>query len=89
MNKISLPIKVGLLMTLGILLISAAGYLTFRNLSSIVASIQVNSWPDFRLLTIREIAADLDKAESSVRIIESVLPVKFCSEYHRLYHELL
>jgi signal transduction histidine kinase/CheY-like chemotaxis protein/HPt (histidine-containing phosphotransfer) domain-containing protein len=68
MKKASLPVKVGLLLTLGILLISIAGYLTFHSLSSIVASIQVNSRPDFKLLAISGIAADLDKAESSVRI---------------------
>ncbi len=55
-------------MTLAILLISATGYLSFRSLSSIVASIQVKSAPDLRILTIREISSDIDKAENSVRL---------------------
>jgi signal transduction histidine kinase/DNA-binding response OmpR family regulator len=55
-------------MILAVALVSAAGYLTYNSLSSIVASIQVKSRPDLRLLTIRDIAADLDKAESSVRM---------------------
>ncbi len=68
MNRISLAVKLGFLMTLAILLVSAAGYLTYNNLSSIVASIEVKSRPDLRLLAIRDIASDLDKAESSVRM---------------------
>lgn len=68
MKKISLPVKIGTLMTLAILLISATGYLSFRSLSSIVASIRVKSAPDLRLLTIREISNDIDKAENSVRM---------------------
>ena len=55
-------------MTLAILLISATGYLSYRSLSSIVASIQVKSAPDLRILAIREISNDIDKAESSVRL---------------------
>ena len=55
-------------MTLAILLILATGYLSFRSLSSIVASIQVKSAPDLRLVSIREITNDIDKAENSVRM---------------------
>lgn len=55
-------------MVLAVALVSAAGYLTYRSLSSIVASVQVKSRPDLRLLIIREIAADLDMAEYSVRL---------------------
>jgi len=55
-------------MALAILLISATGYLSFRSLSSIVASIQVKSRPDLRPLIIREISNDLEKAENSVRL---------------------
>lgn len=68
MKKISLPVKIGTLMTLAILLISATGYLSYRSLSSIVASIQVKSAPDLRILAIREISNDIDKAENSVRL---------------------
>jgi signal transduction histidine kinase/CheY-like chemotaxis protein/CHASE3 domain sensor protein/HPt (histidine-containing phosphotransfer) domain-containing protein len=68
MMKISLPVKISTLMVLAIALISATGYLSFRSLSSIVASVQVKSKPDQRLLTIREISNDLERAESSVRM---------------------
>jgi signal transduction histidine kinase/CheY-like chemotaxis protein/HPt (histidine-containing phosphotransfer) domain-containing protein len=68
MKKLSLPVKVGFLMTLALLLVSAAGYLTFRSLSSIVNSIQVKTRSDLRLFTIREISTNLDKAQNSVRL---------------------
>ncbi len=68
MRKLSLPVKIGSLMTLFIILIVATGYLSFRSLSSIVASIQIKSQPDLRLLTIRGISGDLEKAENSVRM---------------------
>jgi signal transduction histidine kinase/DNA-binding response OmpR family regulator len=68
MKKLTLPVKIGSLMTLFIVLIAATGYLSFRSLSSIVASIQIKSQPDLRLLTIRGISVDLEKAENSVRL---------------------
>ena len=68
MLKVSLPLKVGFLITLAIALLLAAGYLTYNSISSIIASIEVKSKPDMRLMAIREIASDLDKADNSVRI---------------------
>lgn len=50
------------------ILVSAAGYLAYRNLSLIVASIQLKTRPDLKLVMIKEISTDLDKAESSVRV---------------------
>ncbi len=55
-------------MILAVILLSATGYLSYRNLSSIVASIQVNLKPDLRLSSIREISMDLEKAQNSIRI---------------------
>lgn len=68
MKKDSIPAKIGLLMVLAVSLLSATGYLSYRNLSSIVSSIHVEVKPDLRLLSIREISMDLEKAENSVRI---------------------
>ncbi len=55
-------------MILAVALLAAAGYLAYLNLSSIVASISVDVGPDQKLLTIREISMDLQKAESSIRM---------------------
>jgi len=58
-------------MILAVGLLSATGYLSYRNLSSIVASIQVDLKPDPRLASIREISMDLEKAQNSIRIYTS------------------
>lgn len=68
MKKISVQIKIGLLMILAVVLLSATGYLSYRNLSSIVASIQVDVKPDLRLSSIRDVSMDLEKAQNSIRI---------------------
>jgi signal transduction histidine kinase/DNA-binding NarL/FixJ family response regulator len=80
--KISLQAKIGMLMTLAILIISATGYLSFRSLSRIVSSIQVKSKPDMRLILIREITSDLEKAENSVRMFIHTRNQKDISPYY-------
>jgi signal transduction histidine kinase/FixJ family two-component response regulator/HPt (histidine-containing phosphotransfer) domain-containing protein len=55
-------------MILAVVLLSATGYLSYRNLSSIVSSVQVDLKPDERLLNIRDISTDLEKAQNSIRI---------------------
>jgi signal transduction histidine kinase/FixJ family two-component response regulator/HPt (histidine-containing phosphotransfer) domain-containing protein len=70
-KKISIQIKIGLLMILAVSLLTATGYLSYRNLSSIVSSIQFDLKPDARLLSIREISMDLEKAQNSIRIYTS------------------
>jgi signal transduction histidine kinase/CheY-like chemotaxis protein len=80
--KISLQAKIGMLMTLAILIISATGYLSFRSLSSIVSSIQVKSKPDMRLMLIREITSDLEKAENSVRMFIHTRKQKDITPYY-------
>jgi signal transduction histidine kinase/CheY-like chemotaxis protein/HPt (histidine-containing phosphotransfer) domain-containing protein len=69
--KISVQTKIGLLLILAVALLSAAGYLSYRNLSSIVTSLQVDLKPDPRLSSIREISMDLEKAQNSIRIYTS------------------
>jgi signal transduction histidine kinase/CheY-like chemotaxis protein/HPt (histidine-containing phosphotransfer) domain-containing protein len=68
MKKIPVQIKIGFLMISAVVLISATGYLSYRNLSSIVSSIQMDMKPELRLLSIREISMDLEKAQNSIRI---------------------
>jgi signal transduction histidine kinase/CheY-like chemotaxis protein/HPt (histidine-containing phosphotransfer) domain-containing protein len=67
-KKFSIQIKIGFLMILAVILLSAAGYLSYRNISSIVSSINIDAEPELRLLSIREISMDLDKAQNSIRI---------------------
>lgn len=58
-------------MLLAVILLSATGYLSYRNLSSIVKSIQLDLKPDLRLVSIREISMDLEQAQNSIRIYTS------------------
>lgn len=55
-------------MALAVVLLLATGYLSYRNLSSIVSSIRIDLKPELILLNIREISIDLEKAENSIRI---------------------
>ena len=68
LRKNSIQIKIGLLMILAVILLSTTCYLSYRNLSSIASSIQIDVKPELRLLSIREISMDLQKAENSVRM---------------------
>jgi signal transduction histidine kinase/CheY-like chemotaxis protein/HPt (histidine-containing phosphotransfer) domain-containing protein len=72
-RKISVQTKIGLLMILAVVLLSATGYLSYRNLSSIVSSVQVDLKPDVRLASIRDISMDLEKAQNSIRIYTNTL----------------
>jgi signal transduction histidine kinase/CheY-like chemotaxis protein/HPt (histidine-containing phosphotransfer) domain-containing protein len=68
MEKNSIQLKIGVLMILAVILLSATCYLLYRNLSLIVSSIRIDDNPELRLLSIRDISTDLEKAGNSVRI---------------------
>ncbi len=68
MGKNSLQVKIALLMIVAVVLLSAMGYLSYRSLSSIVASIHIDANPEIRLIAIRDISMDLEKADNSIRM---------------------
>ena len=68
MEKNSIQLKIGIIMLLAVILLSATCYLLYRNLSLIVSSIRIEDNPELRLLSIRDISTDLEKAGNSVRI---------------------
>lgn len=68
LKKNSIQLKIGFLMIVAVILLSATCYLLYRNLSSIVSSIRIEETPELRLLSIREISMDIEKAGNSVRI---------------------
>lgn len=55
-------------MIFAVILLSAACYLSYRNLSTIVSSIQIDLNPEIRLVSIRDISGDLETADNSIRI---------------------
>jgi signal transduction histidine kinase/CheY-like chemotaxis protein/HPt (histidine-containing phosphotransfer) domain-containing protein len=68
LKKNSIQLKIGFLMIMAVILLTATCYLLYRNLSSIVSSIRIDETPELRLVTIREISTDIEKAGNSVRI---------------------
>jgi signal transduction histidine kinase/CheY-like chemotaxis protein/HPt (histidine-containing phosphotransfer) domain-containing protein len=68
LKRNSIQLKVGFLMIMAVILLSVTCYLLYRNLSSIVSSIRIDQTPELRLLSIREISMDIEKAGNSVRI---------------------
>ena len=71
-------------MILAVVLLSATGYLSYRNLSSIVASVQLDLRPDQRLSSIREISMDLEKAQNSIRIYSSTFDTLDLRPYYSI-----
>lgn len=68
MEKNSIQFRIGAIMLIAVILLSATCYLLYRNLSLIVSSIRIDDNPELRLLSIRDISTDLEKAGNSVRI---------------------
>jgi signal transduction histidine kinase/CheY-like chemotaxis protein/HPt (histidine-containing phosphotransfer) domain-containing protein len=67
-KKSAIQFKIGFIMILAVILLSATCYLLYRNLSLIVSSVHIDADPELRLLSIRDISMDLEKAGNSVRI---------------------
>lgn len=84
LKKISVQIKIGLLMILAVVLLSATGYLSYRNLSSIVTSIRLDLKPDLRMSSIRDISMDLEKAQNSIRIYTSTHNTQDLKPYYSI-----
>jgi signal transduction histidine kinase/DNA-binding NarL/FixJ family response regulator len=82
-RKNSIRIKVGSLMFLAVLLLSVTFYLFYRNLSSIVASIKIDSTPELKLLNIREISSGIEQAGYSVRLYTLTKNLSDIRPYYR------
>ncbi len=84
LRKNSIQIKIGLLMIVAVILLSATCYLSYRNLSSIASSIQIDVKPELRLLSIRGISMDLQKAENSVRMYTLTKDLADIKPYYKI-----
>lgn len=84
MRKIPLQVKIGFLMFLAVLLLAATGYLSYINLSSVVSLIRVDTKPDQRLLSIREISKELEKAENSIRLYTLINDTKVLKPFYSI-----
>ncbi len=75
-------------MILAVVLLVATGYLAWLNLSSIVASISVEVGPDQKLLAIREISMDLQKAENGIRMYSVTNNEKDLEPYYSVISDI-
>ncbi len=67
-RKNSIRYKIGSIMIFAVILLTLTCYLLYRNLSSIVSSIRIDEQPELRLISIRNISLNMEKAGNSVRI---------------------
>jgi signal transduction histidine kinase/CheY-like chemotaxis protein/HPt (histidine-containing phosphotransfer) domain-containing protein len=86
--QLNLKVKIGLIMTLTVLLILTVGFFSYKSLTSIVDSINPPSRPDRKLLKIRQIAAELEKAENSVRIFTISHDQQYLQQYYNSIKEI-
>ncbi len=55
-------------MILAVAILTATGWFSYHNHSSIISALRITIKPDNRMLSVREISMDLEKAHSSIRI---------------------
>lgn len=84
LKRNSIQLKIGFIMIVAVVLLSATCFLLYRNLSSIVSSIKIDVNPELRMLTIREISTDLENAGNSVRIYTVTKDPSDIKPYYRI-----
>jgi signal transduction histidine kinase/CheY-like chemotaxis protein/HPt (histidine-containing phosphotransfer) domain-containing protein len=67
MKRLTFKGKIGLLLVVAVILISATCFLSYLNLTSSVSSLQTQLTPELRLESIQNISRDIENAESSIR----------------------
>ncbi len=68
MSKFKIEIQITLLAVIIAAAVITSGYFAYKSLSKIVYSIHQETGPDYKLFTIKDIAADLTELENSVRL---------------------
>jgi signal transduction histidine kinase/HPt (histidine-containing phosphotransfer) domain-containing protein len=86
--KVSLQVKIGGLMFVAVVLIVSSGFLSYRSLSSIVKLIYTDSKPDLRLVTLKTISTDLEKAENSIRTYTLTMEEPSLAPYYNIIFSL-
>jgi signal transduction histidine kinase/HPt (histidine-containing phosphotransfer) domain-containing protein/ActR/RegA family two-component response regulator len=82
MKKALVQIKIGLLLILAVIILSATSYLSYRNLSSIVSSLHTGLIPELRLFSIREVTNELERADNSIRIYTITRDTGYLKTYY-------
>jgi len=79
--KVSLPLKVALLLFAGVVVLVFSGYLSYKSISSVVTMIYSNNTPDDGLATIRDITTTIDRAENNVRLYGLTREDRYLKKY--------
>lgn len=84
MKIFSIEIKITLLILVIVAAIIATGYLSYKNLSQIVQSIHKEARPDYKLIKIKEITADLADVDNSVRLYSLSREPRYLKPYNKI-----
>jgi signal transduction histidine kinase/DNA-binding response OmpR family regulator len=84
MKKFRIEIQVILLTVSIAVAVIVSGYLAYQSLSKIVDTIHKEARPDFKLILIKDIAADLNKVENTIRLYSLTGNGSFLRPYRQL-----
>ena len=84
MKKIPLEVKIGVLLIITVVIMLSAGFLTYRNMSSMVSSILKQARPDLSLVSLKEISSNLTDADNSVRLFMVTGDDSYLKPYYRI-----
>jgi signal transduction histidine kinase/CheY-like chemotaxis protein/HPt (histidine-containing phosphotransfer) domain-containing protein len=68
MKNISLQVKIGILLFLAIVIVVSIGFISYRSMQAIVASITSGAKSDYTLISLKDISLELEKAENNIRL---------------------
>jgi len=82
--KVSTPFKIALLLFAGVVIIVFSGYLSYKNISSVVTMLHSNNTRVDGLSTIRDITTTIDRAENNVRLYGLTRENNYLNKYNAL-----
>jgi len=84
MKRLKIEIQVILLTICIAVAVIISGYLAYQSLSKIVETIHREARPDLKLLLIKDIAADLNEVENTIRLYSLTSDASFLRSYRQL-----
>ena len=84
MKRLKIEIQVILLTICIAVAVIISGFLAYQSLSEIVETIHKEARPDFKLLLIKDIAADLNEVENTIRLYSLTGDASFLRPYQQL-----
>lgn len=67
-TKISISVKIGLLLSIGVIIILVGGYFSYKSLSSVVRLMYEENAPQYGFITIKNITTSIEQAENNIRL---------------------